>query len=189
MNGNFSIKISINNIKLLKRKKILYNNFNIMSKTLTQKKNICAQIENILNNYNTCIIVEHSTITGDEFAVIRKTMKKAGSEILCVKKNLFNRVLKDEFKNLSDQNGSLMMVYSNDPLVTISNLNKTIRKIKGFNFHNSIVESKLIDVEGIKKLSKYSDKNSLLSVTLSHMKLPTFQLVDVLEKIKEKKTA
>jgi ribosomal protein L10 len=187
MIGNFLIKNYINNIKFLKEKKILYNNCNIMSKTLTQKKDICAQIENILNSYNTCLLLEHSTITGDEFSLVRKTMQKNGSHIVCVKKNLLSRVLKDEFKSLSQQNGSLMMVYSNDPLVSISNLNKTIRRIKGFNMHNSIVENKILDIKSIQSLSKYPDKNSILGVTLSHIKIVTFQLIDVLEKIQEKK--
>ena len=158
-----------------------------MSKTLTKKKDICAQIENIMNNHNTCVLIEHSTITGDEFSLVRKTMKKSGSDILCVKKSLLNRVLKNEFKSLASQDGSLMMVYSNDPLVTISNLNKTIRKIKGFNLHNSIVENKILDIKSIQNLSKYSDKNSLLGTTLSHIKIVTFQLIDILEKIKDKK--
>jgi hypothetical protein len=42
-----------------------------MSKTLTQKKHICSQVENILNTYNTCLFLEHQTITGDEFSMVR----------------------------------------------------------------------------------------------------------------------
>jgi ribosomal protein L10 len=89
---------------------------------------------------------------------------------------------------LADQSGSLMMIYSNDPLVSINTLKKTIRKIKGFNFQNSIIENKVLSVKSIEALSKYPDKNTLLSVTLSYIKIGTFQLIDVLEQIKDKKS-
>ena len=159
-----------------------------MSKTLTQKKHICSQVENILNTYNTCLFLEHQTITGDEFSMVRKTLKQNNSQIVCVKKNLLKRILKDDFKSLADQSGSLMMIYSNDPLVSINTLKKTIRKIKGFNFQNSIIENKVLSVKSIEALSKYPDKNTLLSVTLSYIKIGTFQLIDVLEQIKDKKS-
>ena len=60
-----------------------------MSKTLTEKKNICTQLEDLLNNNNTYLFVKHTTITGDEFVDFRKTMYQAGGQVVCVKKKSF----------------------------------------------------------------------------------------------------
>jgi ribosomal protein L10 len=160
-----------------------------MSKTLTEKKNICAKIEDLLKNNNTCLLVQHITITGDEFVDFRKLMQQAGGQVVCVKKSLLSRVLKDDLQPLSQQAGSLMMVVSNDPLPLMNSLNKSARKFQGLTIHESILNNKVLNLKSFQDLSRYGDRNGILSATLSYFKMPSFQLINILEQIKDKKSA
>jgi ribosomal protein L10 len=158
-----------------------------MSKTLAEKKDICTQVEELLKENSTCLFVKHSTITGDEFVDFRKLMQQAGGQVVCVKKSLLSRVLKEDLKKLSQQDGSLMMVVTKDPLPVMNSLSKSMKKFQGFAIHESIMDNKILSLKTFKDLSKYSDRNAIISATLTHMKLPALQLVSVLEQVKDTK--
>jgi hypothetical protein len=109
--------------------------------------------------------------------------------VVCVKKSLLSRVLKDDLQPLSQQAGSLMMVVSNDPLPLMNSLNKSTRKFQGLTIHESILNNKVLNLKSFQDLSRYGDRNGILSATLSYFKMPGFQLINILEQIKDKKSA
>jgi len=153
-------------------------------KVLQQKQEQVAALTEQLKNAVAGVLVDYKGINVQNDTKLRKELREAGVHYMVVKNSLLRRAVENVgYDGLKDVlAGSTALALSDKDMVAAAKiLSKYAEDSKGaFTIKAGFVEGKLLDVEGVKQLSKLPSREELVAMTLRGLNAPISGFVNVL---------
>jgi large subunit ribosomal protein L10 len=162
-----------------------------MSSNLERKKEVVAQLTDILTDAKSVVLVEYQGTTSNILNACRGLARAQNVTLKITKNTLVKKTLKenDEVAVLSDQmHGPLMYIVSKDDMLSASRVAfKCSEMSVALVIKSGMLEGKHLTSDEVKKIANIPNKEVLVSMLLSTMLQAIAKFVRVVDAIKEKK--
>jgi large subunit ribosomal protein L10 len=152
----------------------------------TEKEQIVAELSQKLSGVKAAFIADYRGINVDQVTRLRRELLAAGVDYRVVKNSLLRLSAKGSQAEVLESycKGPTAIAMAGTDVVTPAKiLVKYADEIAAFDLKAGMLDGKLIDVDGIKALSKLPSREELLAKALSSMNAPASNLVGTLAAI------
>ena len=152
-------------------------------KVLQQKKDIVSDILGKLSNAKGVVFADYRGLTVEQDTELRRTLRKSGVSYSVVKNTLTRIAVNEMGLNALDPflKGPTSIAYSEeDPVSAAKIMNEYAGKYEKLQLKVGVVEGKIIDAQGIKKLASLPSKEVLIAQVLGGLNAPITGFVNVL---------
>lgn len=150
---------------------------------LERKKEIVSDLVKRLSSAKTIVIADYRGLTVEQDTEMRRALRKAGVEYKVVKNTLTKIAVNQMgFKELDPYLvGPTSIAYSETDVVAPAKImNEYADKFDKLQLKAGVVESKIVDVDGIKALANLPSKEVLIARVLGGLNSPIAGFVNVL---------
>lgn len=162
-----------------------------MSSNLERKKEVVAQLKDMLTDAKSVVLVEYQGTTANVLNECRGLARAQNVTLKITKNTLVKKTLKDDgdFSKLSEEmHGPLMYVVSKDDMIAASRVALKFGEMSGsLVVKSGMLEGKHLTGDDVKKIANIPSKEVLISMLLSTMLQAIAKFVRVVDAIKEKK--
>ena len=143
-----------------------------------QKEEVVKELAEIFSNSGVVLVAHYSGLTVSDMSRLRLEMRESGSGVRVAKNRLSKIALKGKANSglVDFLQGQTVLLYSEDPLAAV----KVAVKFSESNDKLSIIGGSLgediMDLEGIKQLSKMPSKDELISTIAGCIGAPASEL-------------
>lgn len=156
---------------------------------IEQKQVIINEIKDKLSEAQSAVLLDYRGLTVEQDTELRKKLREGNVEYKVYKNTMLNFAIEgtdmEPLKEFLAGPTAIAISYD-DPTTGPRILNEVAEKYKALEFKAGVVESRLYDEAGIKKVAKIPPKDQLLSTLLGSFKSPMASFARVINAIAEK---
>ena len=156
---------------------------------LEQKKQVVADVAELLKNSQAGVVVNYQGITVDADTAMRKALREAGVKYMVLKNSLTGRAC--ETVGLGDMkqylNGmTAIAIGGEDPVAPAKVLKEYAGKIESFSILAGYLDGAVIDVKTVEALADIPSKEVLIAKLLGSIKAPLYNFAYAIQAIIDK---
>ncbi len=152
-------------------------------KTLQAKKEIVKEISEKVKAAKTIVLADYRGLTVEQDTELRNALRKAGVEYKVLKNTLTSFAMKENGLDEVDAflNGPTSVAMSDSDVIAPAKIMaEYAKKFEKLELKAGVVEGKLVDVDGIKKIAELPSREVLVAKVLGGLNAPIAGLVNVL---------
>lgn len=164
-----------------------------MAITKERKKEILAQVADIISNASSMVFVGFHGLSAEETVELRQTLKREEVRYLVAKKRLIKKAIEDSALEgaLPELSGELALAYTlqEDTTAPARHINTFVKKHEGMEILGGVFENALIDAATMQEIATIPSTDVLRGMFVNVINSPIQGLAVALGQIAEKKEA
>jgi large subunit ribosomal protein L10 len=149
----------------------------------TDKQKIIEDIKRKLQEAKGVVLADYRGLTVAEVTEMRNKMRAAGIEYRVLKNTMIRRAAQEiELAGLDPYlKGPTAVAFAPDPVAPAKLLTEYSRKFKTFELKAGVVEGRVVDAEGVRRLAELPPREVLLAQVLAGIGAPLQGMLNVLQ--------
>lgn len=154
-----------------------------MAKTKQEKQKIYQQYNDILDNYQTFILLDTNALKTSAIEIFKNKLGEKRSKYLLIKNTLFSKALKEkrpeiELGKIEGSTGALFT--QGDPSEVLKDLMTFLNENKTASVRTALIEGTIADKSMVEAIAKLPGKEQMIAMTIGAIKSPLYGFVNVL---------